>query len=51
MQLLLTGAPTQNNLKELWALLNFILPEVFDDFTLFEDENKIDQNDEKALKK
>ena len=31
--------------------MNFILPEVFDDFTLFEDENKIDQNDEKAIKK
>lgn len=51
MKLLLTGTPIQNNLKELWALLNFILPEVFDDFTLFEDQNKIDMNDERAVKK
>lgn len=27
--LLLTGTPLQNNLKELWSLLNFILPSVF----------------------
>eukprot|EP00741_Cyanophora_paradoxa_P007456 tig00000128_g7211.t1 len=28
-RLLLTGTPLQNNLRELWALLNFLLPEIF----------------------
>jgi SWI/SNF-related matrix-associated actin-dependent regulator of chromatin subfamily A member 5 len=28
-RLLITGTPLQNNLHELWALLNFILPDVF----------------------
>ena len=28
-RLLVTGTPLQNNLHELWALLNFLLPDVF----------------------
>jgi DNA helicase INO80 len=29
-RLLLTGTPIQNNMQELWALLNFIMPSLFD---------------------
>ncbi|XP_021108740.1 lymphoid-specific helicase isoform X4 [Heterocephalus glaber] len=35
-KLLLTGTPLQNNLSELWSLLNFLLPDVFDDLKSFE---------------
>ena len=31
-----TGTPLQNNLGELWSLLNFILPDVFSDVRDFE---------------
>ena len=28
-RLLITGTPLQNNLHELWSLLNFLLPDIF----------------------
>uniref|UniRef100_S4RNC2 SNF2 related chromatin remodeling ATPase 5 n=1 Tax=Petromyzon marinus TaxID=7757 RepID=S4RNC2_PETMA len=41
-RLLLTGTPLQNNLHELWSLLNFLLPDVFnssEDFDSWFDTN------------
>ncbi|OBA22461.1 hypothetical protein METBIDRAFT_39133 [Metschnikowia bicuspidata var. bicuspidata NRRL YB-4993] len=35
-RLLITGTPLQNNLHELWALLNFLLPDVFGDADVFD---------------
>ncbi|KAF1744322.1 hypothetical protein MXB_74 [Myxobolus squamalis] len=35
-RLLLTGTPLQNRLPELWALLNFLLPKIFECCTTFE---------------
>lgn len=42
-RLLLTGTPLQNNLKELWSLLNFILPDIFHDIDLFESWFNLDE--------
>lgn len=36
-RLLITGTPLQNNLHELWALLNFLLPEVFSSAEKFDE--------------
>ncbi|KAI9007483.1 SNF2 family N-terminal domain-containing protein [Phycomyces nitens] len=59
-RLILTGTPLQNNLPELWALLNFILPKIFKSVKSFEEwfntpfsnqgvQDKIDLNEEEQL--
>nr|XP_026696391.1 lymphoid-specific helicase-like [Ciona intestinalis] len=50
-KLMLTGTPIQNNLTELWSLLNFLLPAVFDDMAIFRSWFNLDvlQKDEKVL--
>jgi len=35
-RLLLSGTPIQNNLDELWSLLNFVNPSIFDDLSVFQ---------------
>lgn len=48
-RLLITGTPLQNNLHELWALLNFLLPEVFSSADDFEDYFQIDAMENDAV--
>ncbi|WBW73961.1 RSC-type complex ATPase Snf21 [Schizosaccharomyces osmophilus] len=36
-RLILTGTPLQNNLPELWALLNFVLPKIFKSVKSFDE--------------
>ncbi len=36
-RVLLTGTPIQNSLAELWALLNFVLPQVFNSSESFDE--------------
>ena len=49
-KILLTGTPLQNNLHELWALFNFILPDIFDCSSKFKKwfsiENEGDEKDD-----
>ncbi|ONK66213.1 uncharacterized protein A4U43_C06F5400 [Asparagus officinalis] len=54
-RLLLTGTPLQNNLEELWALLNFLLPNIFnssEDFSQWFNkpfESNVDNSADEAL--
>ncbi|KAL0207101.1 hypothetical protein P9112_012812 [Eukaryota sp. TZLM1-RC] len=43
-RLLLTGTPLQNNLKELWSLLSFLMPSLFSGFSI--EDIPIDEMDE-----
>ena len=54
-RLLITGTPLQNNMKELFALLNFICPEFFTDYAdtesfLHNDDSSADGDEEKSKK-
>lgn len=49
-RLLLTGTPLQNNLHELWALLNFLLPDVFASSSEFDEWFNLDVDDDEAKK-
>ena len=49
-RLLLTGTPLQNNLHELWALLNFLLPDVFSSSEQFDQWFNLDIDDADAKK-
>jgi SWI/SNF-related matrix-associated actin-dependent regulator of chromatin subfamily A member 5 len=52
-RLLITGTPLQNNLHELWALLNFLLPDVFSDAEDFDTWFNVDEEEgqENVIKK
>ena len=47
-RLLLTGTPLQNNLHELWALLNYLLPDVFASSEQFDEWFNLDVDDVEA---
>jgi SWI/SNF-related matrix-associated actin-dependent regulator of chromatin subfamily A member 5 len=47
-RVLLTGTPLQNNLKELWALLNFLMPKLFDSADEFKELFQVKSDDSNA---
>ncbi|KAI8089804.1 SNF2 family N-terminal domain-containing protein [Halteromyces radiatus] len=48
-RLLITGTPLQNNLHELWALLNFLLPDVFNSSEAFDEWFEGQNGDQKKV--
>ncbi|KAK2070378.1 hypothetical protein P8C59_004876 [Phyllachora maydis] len=59
-RLILTGTPLQNNLAELWAMLNFVLPSIFKSVKTFDEwfntpfantggQDKIELNEEEQI--
>jgi len=48
-RLLLTGTPLQNNLHELWSLLNFLLPELFSSSQDFDEWFDLKKGNENTL--
>ncbi|KAH8872272.1 Chromodomain-helicase-DNA-binding protein 1 [Schistosoma japonicum] len=44
-RLLVTGTPLQNTMKELWALLHFIMPDIFPDWEEFEQTYSVSPDD------
>lgn len=48
-RLLITGTPLQNNLHELWSLLNFLLPDVFGDSSVFDQWFSNQESDQDAI--
>ena len=52
-RLLLTGTPLQNNIGELWSLLNFLMPKLFqskDNFNEWFDFSKYDEQEQSEKK-
>lgn len=45
-RLLITGTPLQNNLHELWSLLNFLLPDIFSSSQAFDEWFSTDTSEE-----